>query len=81
VGYLDQNVHMTATHSLVDEMLDQDDPVSNAIRAYEHAVARHEDERAMQPPWTAWGAARLGPRSPREKPAASVSDCAIWNNR
>lgn len=41
IGYLDQNVVMTATHSLVDEMLDQDDPVTNAIRAYEHAVARH----------------------------------------
>ena len=41
VGYLDQNVHMTATHSLVDEMLDHDDPVTNAIRAYEHAVARN----------------------------------------
>jgi ATP-binding cassette subfamily F protein uup len=41
IGYLDQNVSMTATHSLVDEMLDQDDPVTNAIRAYEHAVARH----------------------------------------
>jgi hypothetical protein len=34
---------MTATHSLVDEMLDQDDPVTNAVRAYEHAVARHAD--------------------------------------
>ena len=41
VGYLDQNVHMTATHSLVDEMLDHNDPVTNAIRAYEHAVARN----------------------------------------
>ncbi|MBK6753332.1 MAG: ABC-F family ATP-binding cassette domain-containing protein [Flavobacteriales bacterium] len=41
IGYLDQNVVMTATHSLVDEMLDQDDPVTNAIRAYEHAVERH----------------------------------------
>ena len=41
IGYLDQNVVMTATHTLVDEMLDQDDPVTNAIRAYEHAVARH----------------------------------------
>jgi ATP-binding cassette subfamily F protein uup len=48
VGYLDQNVRMTATHSLVDEMLDQDDPLSNAIRAYEHAVARQADERDMQ---------------------------------
>ncbi|MBK8499119.1 MAG: ABC-F family ATP-binding cassette domain-containing protein [Flavobacteriales bacterium] len=48
VGYLDQNVHMTATHSLVDEMLDQDDPVTNAIRAYEHAVAQHADQKTMQ---------------------------------
>ncbi len=47
VGYLDQSVHMTATHSLVDEMLDQDDPVTNAVRAYEHAVARHVDEATM----------------------------------
>jgi ATP-binding cassette subfamily F protein uup len=47
-GYLDQSVHMTATHSLVDEMLDQDDPVTNAIREYEHAIARHVDEDAMQ---------------------------------
>ena len=30
VGYLDQNVHMTATHSLVDEMLDHDDPFTTA---------------------------------------------------
>ncbi|MBK7384343.1 MAG: ABC-F family ATP-binding cassette domain-containing protein [Flavobacteriales bacterium] len=48
VGYLDQNVHMTATHSLVDEMLDQDDPITNAVRAYEHAVARHADGKVMQ---------------------------------
>jgi len=48
VGYLDQSVHMTATHSLVDEMLDQDDPVTNAVRAYEHAVARHLEGAAMQ---------------------------------
>ncbi len=47
-GYLDQSVHMTATHSLVDEMLDQDDPVTNAIREYEHAIARHVDEETMQ---------------------------------
>ncbi|HEY0975922.1 MAG TPA: ABC-F family ATP-binding cassette domain-containing protein [Flavobacteriales bacterium] len=47
VGYLDQNVVMTATHSLVDEMLDQDDPRSNAIRAYEHAMAHPENEAAM----------------------------------
>ena len=48
VGYLDQSVSMTATHSLVDEMLDQDDPVTNAVRAYEHAVARHLEGTAMQ---------------------------------
>ena len=48
VGYLDQNVHMTATHSLLDEMLDQDDPVTNAVRAYDHAVARHLEGPAMQ---------------------------------
>ncbi|MBP9080792.1 MAG: ABC-F family ATP-binding cassette domain-containing protein [Flavobacteriales bacterium] len=43
VGYLDQNVEMTASHSLVDEMLDRDDPVTNAIRTYEHAVAQNLD--------------------------------------
>ncbi|MBL7951157.1 MAG: ABC-F family ATP-binding cassette domain-containing protein [Flavobacteriales bacterium] len=48
IGYLDQNVVMSGTHSLVDEMLDQDEPVTNAIRAYEHAVARHVDEHTMQ---------------------------------
>ena len=48
IGYLDQSVHMTATHSLVDEMLDQDDPVTNAVRAYEHAVARHADDATME---------------------------------
>lgn len=47
-GYLDQSVHMTGTHSLVDEMLDQDDPVTNAVRAYEHAVARHADDATME---------------------------------
>jgi ATP-binding cassette subfamily F protein uup len=48
VGYLPQDVTMTATHSLVDEMLDKEDPVSTAIRDYEHALARHADERTMQ---------------------------------
>ncbi len=48
VGYLDQNGHMTATHSLVDEMLDQNDPVTNAVRAYEHAVAQHASPAVMQ---------------------------------
>ena len=48
IGYLDQSVHMTATHSLVDEMLDQDDPVTNAVRAYEHAVARHSEGKVLQ---------------------------------
>lgn len=47
IGYLDQSVQMTATHSLVDEMLDQDDPVTRAIREYEHAVARHAGDEAM----------------------------------
>jgi ATP-binding cassette subfamily F protein uup len=47
-GYLDQNVQMTATHSLVDEMLDKNDPITNAIRAYEHAVARGTGGEAMQ---------------------------------
>lgn len=49
VGYLNQSVHMTATHSLVDEInLHQDDPITNAVRAYEHAVARHADDATMQ---------------------------------
>ncbi|MBS1583458.1 MAG: ABC-F family ATP-binding cassette domain-containing protein [Bacteroidetes bacterium] len=48
VGYLDQSVSMSAAHSLVDEMLDRDDPVTNAIRAYEHAVARHAEGAVMQ---------------------------------
>jgi ABC transport system ATP-binding/permease protein len=47
-GYLDQNAAMTATHSLVDEMLDRDDPVTNAVRAYEHAVARNLSGDALQ---------------------------------
>jgi ATP-binding cassette subfamily F protein uup len=48
VGYLDQSVQMNATHSLVDEMLDRDDPITNAIRNYEHAVAKGLDGKAMQ---------------------------------
>ncbi len=47
IGYLDQNVEMTASHSLVDEMLDRDDPVTNAIRNYEHAVAQNLDGDAL----------------------------------
>ena len=47
VGYLDQNVEMTASHSLLDEMLDRDDPISNAIRAYEHAVAKNLEGDAL----------------------------------
>ena len=47
IGYLDQNVEMTASHSLVDEMLDRDDPVTNAIRTYEHAVAQNLDGDAL----------------------------------
>ena len=39
VGYLDQDVAMTSDRTLVDEMLDQDDDRSAAIRAYEHALA------------------------------------------
>ncbi|MDQ3101851.1 MAG: ABC-F family ATP-binding cassette domain-containing protein [Bacteroidota bacterium] len=47
-GYLDQSVSMTATHSLVDEMLDRDDPVTLAVRAYEHAVAQGLGGEALQ---------------------------------
>ncbi|MBZ0205140.1 MAG: ABC-F family ATP-binding cassette domain-containing protein [Flavobacteriales bacterium] len=47
IGYLDQNVEMTASHSLVDEMLDRDDPVTNAIRNYEHLVAQHIEGDAL----------------------------------
>lgn len=47
-GYLQQDVAMTSDRSLVDEMLDRDDPVSNAIRAYEHAVTQHADPKLMQ---------------------------------
>ena len=47
-GYLDQNVLMTSARSVVDEMLDRDDPVSAAIKAYEHALAQQADGRAMQ---------------------------------
>ena len=54
VGYLDQNVVMDSpmppagkARSVVDEMLDRDDPVSAAIKAYEHALAQHADERLM----------------------------------
>lgn len=43
VGYLDQSVAMTTGRSLVDEMLDRDDPVSQAIRAYEHLAAKQDD--------------------------------------
>lgn len=48
VGYLDQNVQMTSARSVVDEMLDRDDPVSAAIKAYEHALGQHADAAAMQ---------------------------------
>jgi len=47
-GYLDQSVEMNSTHSLLDEMLDQNDPVTNAVRAYEHAVAKGADADTMQ---------------------------------
>lgn len=46
-GYLDQNVAMTSDRSLTDEMLDRDDPVSSAIRSYEHLVARNEEGPAL----------------------------------
>lgn len=48
VGYLDQHVQMTSARSVVDEMLDRDDPVSAAIRAYEHAVAQGLGGKALQ---------------------------------
>lgn len=48
VGYLDQHVEMTASHSLVDEMLDRDEPVSNAIRTYEHLTAQGIEGDALQ---------------------------------
>ncbi|MDX9749500.1 MAG: ABC-F family ATP-binding cassette domain-containing protein [Flavobacteriales bacterium] len=48
VGYLDQNVAMAGTHSIVDEMLDKDDPLTNAVRAYEHALAPGTDGRVLQ---------------------------------
>ncbi len=47
-GYLQQDVAMTSERTLVDEMLDRDDPVSNAIRAYEHAIDRQADPRTLQ---------------------------------
>jgi ATP-binding cassette subfamily F protein uup len=47
VGYLDQNVVMSSAQSVVDEMLDRDDPISAAIKAYEHALAQHADEQLM----------------------------------
>lgn len=46
-GYLDQNVSMASSRSLTDEMLDRDDPVSNAIRAYEHLAARNAEGEDM----------------------------------
>lgn len=48
LGYLDQNVEMNSDRSLVDEMLDRDDPMTNAIRAYEHAVAQNAEGKVMQ---------------------------------
>lgn len=48
IGYLDQHVQMTATHSLVDEMLDQDDDLTKAVRDYEHALAQQADDVVMQ---------------------------------
>ena len=48
VGYLDQHVLMTSDRSVIDEMLDRDDPLSQAIRAYEHAMAKGQEGKAMQ---------------------------------
>ncbi len=48
IGYLDQNVQMTGGRSVVDEMLDRDDPVSAAIKAYEHALAQRAEGRSLQ---------------------------------
>ena len=47
VGYLDQNVHMASSRSLVDEMLDRQDPISDAIRTYEHLVAQGVEGDAL----------------------------------
>src|SRR5690606_21118652 len=47
-GYLDQSVQMTASHSLLDEMLDRNDPVTLAVRDYEHAVAQGKGGEALQ---------------------------------
>ncbi|MBP6572883.1 MAG: ABC-F family ATP-binding cassette domain-containing protein [Flavobacteriales bacterium] len=44
VAYLQQDVHLSSASSLVDEVLDNNDPVSVAIRAYEHALAKHSDD-------------------------------------
>jgi ATP-binding cassette subfamily F protein uup len=48
VGYLDQHVRMTSGRSVIDEMLDRDDPISAAIRHYEHAVAQGVGGPALQ---------------------------------
>src|SRR5690606_21105510 len=39
---------MTASHSLLDEMLDRNDPVTLAVREYEHAVAQGKGGEALQ---------------------------------
>ena len=44
VAYLGQDMHMHGTRTLVDEVLDNIDPVSSAIRAYEHALAKHSSD-------------------------------------
>lgn len=41
VAYLSQDMQMHGTRTLVDEVLDNNDPISAAIRAYEHALAKH----------------------------------------
>ncbi|MCB0795575.1 MAG: ABC-F family ATP-binding cassette domain-containing protein [Flavobacteriales bacterium] len=48
IGYLGQEATLSGDRSLVDEMLDQDDPVSNAIRAYEHALAGRPGSTGLQ---------------------------------
>jgi ATP-binding cassette subfamily F protein uup len=47
LGYLQQDVGYTSDASVVDEMFDSDDPLSNAIKAYEHALAMHANEQLM----------------------------------
>ena len=48
VGYLDQDVQMTSDRSLVDEMLDQEDVLSQAIRNYEHALTKGAKDKDLE---------------------------------